>query len=221
MYTCSTVNNPSLTFAAWKSITCWSCLLHSYHVVLPNRSWMNKPVDYSKETGGRLLAYQSKILPTLDPNGLKPAEDGPVDVFFLYPTSFLDKRFTLWNASIDNQKINKAPMNPPLNTRPVFSIRWVGFMLHVIARLTILPISLLTKPMQIKHLNLHMVISKCFFNITSIILIRVDPIIIAGHKPNFPMACNWSRIFLMLPFRPSWFAAYLQESRFHRDILKH
>jgi hypothetical protein len=68
----------------------------------------DKPVDYSKETNW--AALPTKQDPSdLDPNGLKPAEDGPVDVFFLYPTSFLDKKdLPLWNASIDNQKINKA-----------------------------------------------------------------------------------------------------------------
>lgn len=68
----------------------------------------DKSVDYSNEDNW--AALPTKDDPSdLSPDHLKPAIDGPIDVFFLYPTSFLAKKdLSLWNAAIDNKKINKA-----------------------------------------------------------------------------------------------------------------
>ncbi len=49
-----------------------------------------------------------------DPSDSLPAllkkdyyKDSLVDVFFIHPTSYTDKSFTSWNASIDDEKLNK------------------------------------------------------------------------------------------------------------------
>ncbi len=67
----------------------------------------DQPIDYSKTE--HWAALPSKVDPSdLDPFGLNPMENGPVDIFFLYPTSFLAKKDrSLWNAAIDNKKVNR------------------------------------------------------------------------------------------------------------------
>ena len=67
----------------------------------------DKPVDYNKDSNWAALPTK-KDPSDLNPFGAKPLEDGAVDIFFLYPTSFLSKKdLPLWNAAIDNEKINK------------------------------------------------------------------------------------------------------------------
>ena len=75
----------------------------------PSKQILNadKAVDYGDEA--HWAALPGKQDPSDNsPDGLTEPTDLPIDVFFLYPTSFLAKRDrSLWNAAIDNQKVNK------------------------------------------------------------------------------------------------------------------
>ncbi len=74
----------------------------------PTKQVLNedKPVDYSDPKNWASLPTK-KDNADLSPDGKAPVEDGGVDIFFLYPTSMLAHRDRpLWNAAIDNQKIN-------------------------------------------------------------------------------------------------------------------
>lgn len=66
----------------------------------------DKGIDYSNYDYWAALP-QKKDPSDLSPDGLKPVEDGGVDIFFLYPTSLLAKKDRkLHNAPIDYKKIN-------------------------------------------------------------------------------------------------------------------
>ncbi len=67
----------------------------------------HQKIDYSKPE--HWAALPDKIDPSdQDPHGLIPIENAQVDIFFLYPTSFLAKKDRpLWNAAIDNKKVNR------------------------------------------------------------------------------------------------------------------
>jgi hypothetical protein len=67
----------------------------------------NVHIDYSQEK--YWAALPTKEDPSdLVPDGLPIPKQTDVDVFFLYPTSFLSRKDRdKWNASLDNKKVNK------------------------------------------------------------------------------------------------------------------
>ena len=71
----------------------------------------DKSIDYSNMDSWAALP-QKQDLSDLSPEGLKPVEDGGVDIFFLYPTSLLAKKDRKWhNAPIDYKKVNDLTDN--------------------------------------------------------------------------------------------------------------
>ncbi len=67
----------------------------------------DQEIDYSNFDHWAALP-QKQDPSDLSPDGLKPESDGGVDIFFLYPTSFLAKKDRhLHNAPIDYKKINE------------------------------------------------------------------------------------------------------------------
>lgn len=68
----------------------------------------NKKTDYSNLKNWAAHPWKN------DPSDSIPAplkaryyKDSLVDVFFIHPTSYLEKRFVSWNASLDDDKVNK------------------------------------------------------------------------------------------------------------------
>lgn len=86
--------------AAASLLALWSCGNSSYIVD------ENQKIDYSKEK--YWAALPTKDDPSdLDPGGLPVPKNTDIDIFFLYPTSFLShKDRDLWNASLENNKVN-------------------------------------------------------------------------------------------------------------------
>jgi hypothetical protein len=65
------------------------------------------PPDYAKKSSWAALPDVTDNADRTPNASLKDAQaDSPVDVFFIHPTLFLDKKAPAWNASLDDQKLN-------------------------------------------------------------------------------------------------------------------